>query len=726
MTKKLKPAIFFPVFFLLLQGTYGQTQMNVTDYLSQRFLKYCESVPREEIYVHSDREEYVAGEDLWFNVYLIDRQKLKPSLNSKIVYFELLNPENLPVAQKRIWIDEGSGPGQIVLPDTLSTGTYTIRAYTSWMKNFLPYNCFMKDIKVYNSFSTKAFKGKLSSVNIQDGETGTQINRGTDEGGLTLKVNNLKPDILEIFVDADENYSNKNSNILYLFIQTHGNINHVSTEKITEKNSKINIPKTLLTAGINQITLFDSKGQPVCERFIYTPVKEKQILTLHSIDSCNIRSKISLEIDLGNELSTSLNTANLSMSVVPGISDPEIVDLNDYQVFGSEFGLIPWRTLKGRKISELPPEVMDSLLLTVKSNWIIWGKILSEDLPLFKYPVEKDDHYLLGKLLTSDQQAADSDEYLLLSTPGKVAVFQYARTDNKGNFSFKIHIDEGLKDLIIQPDDVTNNHKIIVESSFSDQYLQSELLVDSTNKPIPPHISGWSVNYQVNKIFGTSSVSDPITPFISQLRPKRFYGKPTVELNMADYIKLPVMQEVFFELLPGAFLKNKKSVYEITIADPVDNKTYEVPPGLLIDGVIINDPSIIADLDPEIVEKIDVVKEKYFIGDYLFYGIVNVITKSGDFGSVTLPGYATRLPYRVIDPVVSFFSPDYSSAEMKNSRIPDFRNTLYWNPSVKPDKEGKARIEFWTSDITSDYEINIQGITSNGKIISLKKIIKVK
>ena len=725
MTKKLKPAILFLIFFLLLQGAYGQIQMNVTDYLSQRFLRYCESVPREEIYVHSDREEYVAGEDLWFNVYLIDRQRLKPSLNSKIVYFELLNPENLPVVQKRIWIDEGNGPGQIVLPDTLSTGTYTIRAYTSWMKNFLPYNCYMKDIKVYNSFSTKAFKGKLSSGNIPDGETGTEINRGTTEAGLTLKVNNLKPDTLEIFVNADKNYRSENSNLFYLFIQTHGIIDHVSSERMPEGNIKIALPKTLLTAGINHVTVFDSKGRPIRERFIYTKGKEKQLLALNSIDSCNVRNKITLGIEMGNELSTTLNTTNLSISVAPLTNDPENVELNDYLIFGTEFGLFPWNTIEGRKISELPPEIMDSLLLTVKSNWINWRTILSDDMPVFKYQVEKEDHYLLGKLLTRDQQAADSDEYLLLSTPGKVAVFQYARTDNKGNFSFKIHIDEGLKDLIIQPDDVTKNHKIIIESSFSDQYLQSELWVDSTNKPIPPHISRWSVNYQVMKIYGSSSIGDPVTPVFPQLKPKRFYGKPAVELNMADYIKLPVMQEVFFELIPGVFLKNKKSVYEILIADPVDNKTYEVAPGLLIDGVIINDPSIIADLDPEIVEKIDVVKEKYFVGDYLFFGIVNVITKSGDFGSVTLPGYATRLPYRVIDPVVSFLSPDYSSAEIKNSRIPDFRNTLYWNPSVKPDKDGKARIEFWTSDITSDYEINIQGITSEGKTISLRKIIKV-
>jgi hypothetical protein len=146
----------------------------------------------------------------------------------------------------------------------------------------------------------------------------------------------------------------------------------------------------------------------------------------------------------------------------------------------------------------------------------------------------------------------------------------------------------------------------------------------------------------------------------------------------------------------------------------------------MIDGVIIKDASMIANLDPEIVEKIDVIKEKYLVGKYIFSGIVNVITKSGEFSCVSLPDYMIRLPYRVIDPVRSFVSPDYSSEKTLESRIPDYRNTLYWNPSVKPDKEGVARVEFWTSDFVSDLEVNIQGITPEGKTFTIKKIIKVK
>ena len=126
---------------------------------------------------------------------------------------------------------------------------------------------------------------------------------------------------------------------------------------------------------------------------------------------------------------------------------------------------------------------------------------------------------------------------------------------------------------------------------------------------------------------------------------------------MDDYIKLPVMQEVFFELIPGVFLRKKKADYEITISDPVDNKVFDKPPVLFIDGVVVKDPDIIANLDPEKVEKIDAIKSRYFVGDYMFLGLVNVITRKGDFSEVTLPDFAVRVPYRVTEPVVEFSSP---------------------------------------------------------------------
>jgi hypothetical protein len=726
MIIKPKTAIIFLLHLLILQRVCCQVPKTMTDYLGEKLANYTASVPREEIYVHSDRNEYLSGESLWFKIYLTDRQSQKPSLESKIAYFELLNPENRPIVQQKLLLVDGSGPGRIILPDTLSTGNYTIRAYTSWMKNFLPYNCFTKDIHIYNSFSNKVFKRKKNDDRLFQGTSDNMVFTPTGSSGMILKVDNLKPDLVDITVVTDEKFRSENNNLFYLLIQTHGIIDHVSAERTTEDNTKISIPKKQLSAGINQITLFNLKGMPVRARYIYTPRKTLAPVTLNSADSSGLRKKVSVHLDLNNALITDPDASNISISVTPATNNSSVMDMDDYMIFGTEFGSVPGNLFKHKKVSEISPVTMDSLLQNVKSNWINWNAIMTGVLPVIKYNREKKDHFLSGRLYSADLKAGVPDRFVLMSSPGKVAVFQYAKTDSVGNFSFKLHIDEKAKDLIILPDIITKNQSVNIESPFSDQYLKSDVRVDSANNLIPDYIPGWSVNHQVRKIYSTSDAGTTFTPVIPVPGIKRFYGKPDIELKMKDYINLPVMQEVFFELLAGVSLKSKKTGYEMTLINPENSKPYDTPPGLFIDGVAVKDASLIAALEPEAVETIDVVKDKYFVGDYMFYGIVNVITKAGNFSNLTFPDYSVRLQYRVIDQVVQFVSPDYSSAAMMKSRVPDFRNTLYWNPSVKPDKTGRAIIEFWTSDFRSDFEVNIMGITPDGRTFSVKKTIKVK
>ncbi len=141
--------------------------------------------------------------------------------------------------------------------------------------------------------------------------------------------------------------------------------------------------------------------------------------------------------------------------------------------------------------------------------------------------------------------------------------------------------------------------------------------------------------------------------------------------------------------------------------------------------MVVKDPGVIAGLDPELVEKIDAVKSRYFVGEYLFPGLVNVITKAGDFSNVPLPEQAVRLAYQAFGPVKVFSSPDYTDILKKDSRIPDFRNTLYWNPSVITGNDGNSSVRFWTSDFRSAYEVTIQGVTENGELFSFRKRIKV-
>lgn len=560
------------------------------DSVTEKFKRYSSFLPREEIYVHTDREEYIAGEDIWFKLYLFDVQTGRLSPAGSIAYFEILNSDFYPVVQKRIRLDGGLGPGMAFLPDTLSSGRYTLRAYTNSMKNFVSDNCFSKAINVYNA-----------------------LNAGT-------------------FNNAARPY-----------------------------------PESQGTGAIE----FSDPGP------------------------AGIREKVVLDFQFSKRASTSGQGGNLSISVAPAGSNPA-PDIDEFLLSG--FG----KDRNDRNTAS------------------------SGDFPDLIYEAEEDRHFIRGQLLDRSGQGLAAGRYMFLSVPGKNAVFQYSLTDDDGRFEFSVPIEEGISDLIIQPENPRPDDVIRMESPFSGKLPVTVSLPASTVETPASRIMKWGVNYQLRRIFGTDSLLPPRMPVVQAREEKRFYGKPETELLLKDYVELPLMEEVFYELLEGVQLRSRRTGYEITMTDAVYNRPYEKPPVMFVDGVVIDDPSVIARLEPDKVEKIDVIRSRYVVGDYLFFGLVNVITKTGDFSSVALPDYAVRLPYRIFDPVPEFWSPSYPDQESRQSRIPDLRNTLYWNPSVKPGSDGRFRVEFWTSDYVTDYEINIQGVNSRGEPVSFRTILRAK
>lgn len=714
MTKYYKTALLLIVILVQLTCSFAQGPQVSNITIREKFLNYCKEVPREEIYLQTDREEYISGEDIWFNIFLIDRQSNKLSSESDLVYFELLNPDNMPIIRKRIKIENGSGPGQIILPDSLSSGKYTIRAYTNWMKNFLPFNCFMQKVNIYNALSAKNFVEKPITGNVNSVSH-------LKNNGVLLGVKKTGTETLDISINSSAGFRSVNSNLCYIIIQTHGVLNYDGAVTIRDSETKVTLPESQLIPGINQIVIFDSKGNPVAEKFIFTPRKNDFNINLNIPETAKTRSKVDADLLIDN---LSGKNAKLSVSVVPEPEYRYVQELADYMVFGSEFGIIP-DELRKTSLNEVPEQIMESFLSGVGSNWIDWDHILNGTLPPLKYNMEKEEHYIYGKLVEKTTQLPQPGENIFMSSPSKIASFQYAVSDSTGSFYFKVPISDVSKDIIIQPEVVDKNYSVKMESSFSEEYLSTGKRNDSVNKPLPAYIPKLSTNYQVSRIFGISYLGDPVKTPVVQKEHVKFYGNPDIGLKLDDYIKLPVMQEVFFELLPGVFLKNKKAAYEISLLDPVEKRVYNTAPLLLVDGVVVHDAAVIAAIDPDLAERIDVVKDKYFVGDYMFFGLVNVITRAGNFSTVTLPDYAIRMQYKVYEPTNNYISPEYSKSMATEDRIPDFRNTLYWNPSLDANKEGKAEFGFWTSDFKTKYILKIEGISEDGKPVSLTRHIIV-
>ncbi|HMI02135.1 MAG TPA: carboxypeptidase-like regulatory domain-containing protein, partial [Pedobacter sp.] len=87
------------------------------------------------------------------------------------------------------------------------------------------------------------------------------------------------------------------------------------------------------------------------------------------------------------------------------------------------------------------------------------------------------------------------------------------------------------------------------------------------------------------------------------------------------------------------------------------------------------------------------------------------------------PDYATYRPLPVTYPQ-EFYSPKYTIND-KHTLLPDYRSTIFWKPDVTTDVNGKARFSFYTSDVTGNYTVNLQGSDMDGNIGSTASTVKV-
>ncbi len=75
---------------------------------------------------------------------------------------------------------------------------------------------------------------------------------------------------------------------------------------------------------------------------------------------------------------------------------------------------------------------------------------------------------------------------------------------------------------------------------------------------------------------------------------------------------------------------------------------------------------------------------------------------------------AIVLDYEGMQKQREFYSPAYDTTLQQGSRIPDFRNVLYWSPAVNINAAGKGQLKFYTSDFPGTYIGIINGLTKDG------------
>lgn len=135
--------------------------------------------PQESIYLQTDRDIYIAGENMFFKCYALNNQSKKPSGISNFAYMILRNDRNILITSICMKLENYMFSGNIYLPDTLSTGHYQLVSYTNYMRNGGEQTFFTKEVLIANRFDKDLLKIYADSLDYERSEKYLQNEKET-------------------------------------------------------------------------------------------------------------------------------------------------------------------------------------------------------------------------------------------------------------------------------------------------------------------------------------------------------------------------------------------------------------------------------------------------------------------------------------------------------------------------------------------------------------------
>lgn len=122
---------------LLLAASVGFAQFEAFREKMDRLDRLSVADGRERLFVHYDRSQYTINDTLWLKGYIVSGYKNKVNDSSRIAYVEFINAAGELVKRISAICEIGLFYSNITLKEQLfPQGTYTLRAYTNYMRNF--------------------------------------------------------------------------------------------------------------------------------------------------------------------------------------------------------------------------------------------------------------------------------------------------------------------------------------------------------------------------------------------------------------------------------------------------------------------------------------------------------------------------------------------------------------------------------------------------------------
>ena len=164
----------------------------------------------------------------------------------------------------------------------------------------------------------------------------------------------------------------------------------------------------------------------------------------------------------------------------------------------------------------------------------------------------------------------------------------------------------------------------------------------------------------------------------------------------------------------------------ITNGSEIHIRNNSEPAIIVIDDIVYEDASdILKDIQVSDMSSISLLRgaDAVILGPRASGGAVVITLKAPrNLPARPAQGIITYTPLGYSESV-EFYHPTYETPEKKNAQRSDFRSTVYWNPELRLNAEGKATIEYYTPDSTAPEDIIIEGVDKNGKVCRILQTI---
>jgi hypothetical protein len=564
----------------------------------------------------------------------------------------------------------------------------------------------------------------------------------TEPKGYVLNFNS---DSSVIYIKNNQNnYKSKH----YLLVAVRGAVFTSIEAKLDTKTLKIHLPLEIYPKGIVQITLFDSLFRPLAERLVFNNRPDKKMLIHVETDKKDYgqRERVNLIINVtdavGNPVVYSLSMAVLDASKTDSLINSP--DIESYLYLTSELkGEIDYKLINLADTTPSGNRNIDLVMMTQGWRNFLWNSIRYSKTLKDMYPVEKG-FYIDGTVLNNSRRPGS--DYNISFLDFKTGYNGIVKVDEKSRFKIDMPFFNDSHIFIIQNrnkkeriDDLGFNLDTIPVPGIN--YRKNELPFVSYK---PGYLKTLNEKYAEMKSLDASNIKYNYIPEVSvRAKSHPWYSKPDVMINLDKKDPTGKKYQNLFQMIYEEFGEKAFTAigfgasgyaiqpilvvngapmtaascppcydalrYQWVTSIPVNEisnvKFYEAgseysrfvtPPLAAPTSLSFNDEAA----PPSFLEKgspmVDI--------DYL--PVISFTTYSKAYRGN--PKGAIIFPFQGIYKAKEFYKPDY---ENNNSKIPDNRTTIYWNPEIKTDSTGKAKVSFYNSDLKGEALIRISGVS---------------